>query len=99
MFISLLQQTKTFKYMAYDKDYIKSLYILYEETDPTEEDSVYTVDYTVGEHFDDATIDKLCNSDDLTGDISELVTDDIIGELKNLYIRDNTDTVLLDTEE
>ena len=84
--------------MKYDKDYIKSLYILYDETDPTEEDAFYTVDYTIGEHFDDSTIDRLCNSDCLTDDISELVTDDIIGELKSLYIRDNTNTVLLDTE-
>ena len=72
---------------------------MYEETDPTESDSFYTVDYTIGEHFDDAVIDELCNSDDLTGDISELVTDDIIGELRNLYIRDNTNVVLLDTDD
>lgn len=84
--------------MKYDKDYIKSLYVLYEETDPDEEDSFYTVDYTIGEHFDDATIDRLCNSDNLTGDIDELVSNDIVGELQSLYIRDNTDTVLLDTE-
>ena len=84
--------------MKYDKDYIKSLYVLYEETDPEEEDSFYTVDYTLGEHFDDAIIDRLCNSDNLTGDINELVSNDIIGELQSLYIRDNTDTVLLYTE-
>jgi len=84
--------------MSYDKDYIKSLYVLYEEIDPDDEESFYTVDYTVGEHFDDATIDRLCNSDDLTGDIDELVAKEIAGEMKSLYIRDNTDTVLLDTE-
>ena len=85
--------------MKYDLDYIKNLYVLYEETDPDDEDSFYTVDYTIGEHFDDATIDRLCNSDDLTGDIDELVSKEIVGEMKSLYIRDNTNTVLLDTEE
>ena len=85
--------------MKYDLDYIKSLYVLYEETDPDDEDSFYTVDYTIGEHFDDGAIDRLCNSEDLTGDIDELVSNEITGELKSLYIRDNTDTVLLDTEE
>ena len=84
--------------MSYDKDYIKSLYVLYEEIDPDDEESFYTVDYTVGEHFDDATIDRLCNSEDLPGDIDELVAKEIAGEMKSLYIRDNTDTVLLDTE-
>ena len=87
------------KDMKYDKDYIKSLYVLYEEIDQYDEESFYTVDYTVGEHFDDATIDRLCNSEDLTGDIDELVSKEIVGELKSLYIRDNTNTVLLDTEE
>ena len=42
--------------MKYDLDYIKSLYVLYEETDPDDEDSFYTVDYTIGEHFDDTVI-------------------------------------------
>ncbi len=85
--------------MKYSKDYIKSLYVLYEEIDQYDEESFYTVDYTVGEHFDDTTIDNLCNSDDLTGDIDELVSNEMTGEMKSLYIRDNTDTVLLDTEE
>lgn len=85
--------------MKYDLDYIKSLYVLYEETDPDDEDSFYTVDYTIGEHFDDTVINKLCNSDCLTDDIDELVSNEIVGELKSLYIRDNTDNVLLDTEE
>ena len=84
--------------MMYDADYIKSIYVLYEETDTEEEDSFYTVDYTIGEHFDDETINNLCNSECLTDDISDLVTNDIIGELKSLYIRDNTNTVLLDSE-
>lgn len=84
--------------MKYDLDYIKSLYVLYEETDTEEEDSFYTIDYTIGEHFDDETINSLCNSECLTDDISDLVTNEIIGELKSLYIRDNTNTVLLDSE-
>lgn len=84
--------------MKYDKDYIKSLYVIYEEFDPDDEDSFYTVDFTVGEQFDDAIIDKLCNSEDLTYDISELVENEVIGEIKSIYIRDNTNTVLYDSE-
>lgn len=85
--------------MKYDLDYIKSLYVLYEEIDPDDEDEFYIVDFTVGEHYDDATINRLCNSEDLTGDIDELVSNEFPGETKSLYIRDNTNTVLLDTEE
>jgi len=90
--------------MNKDLEYVKSLYVMYEEWDPEEEGSFYTNNYTIGERFSDDEIkDAMDELDDDEEDwifltVNTLVENYIVGDLKSMYIKDKDGKVLKNEE-
>lgn len=84
--------------MKYDLDYIKNLYVIVEEWDTDEEDSFYTHHYKIGDEFSEQQINDVLSSLDDGLDIeyviTELVDNSLTGELKSIYIKDDTGVVI-----